>query len=241
MRITHLVAGVVATVTVAALAAAQEAKPKTEFTGNLGFLSASGNTQITTLSVGEKVTHTSGRWVLSQFASYVHGETNGKESANQLRFGARADMDWTPRTGGFVGASFERDAFAGFTGRTDEVIGALWRALVEKKDTLRLEGGGVLTQQKNVDGAEENFPSARLGVNYRHAFTKTAYFEQLGEYIPNLKTSGAYRVNTESALVAPISGHIAIKVGYVIRYDSRPPEKFGTTDRVLTTGIQLSW
>jgi putative salt-induced outer membrane protein len=241
MRIAHATAGLVATVTIAALAFAQDAKPKTAFTGDLGFVSATGNTNLTTLSIGEKITRTDGRWVFTQLAAYVYGETNSKESANQLRLGARADVAWTPRAGGFIGATFERNTFAGYNRRTDEFLGALWRALVEKEDSLSLEAGGVLTQQSNVDGTDEDYPAARLGANYKHAFTRAAYFQQLAEYVPNLKTSGAYRANTESALVAPISAHIGIKVGYVIRYDSRPPAKFGTTDRVLTTGVQLSW
>ena len=47
-------------------------------------------------------------------------------------------------------------------------------------------------------------------------------------------------VNSESALVAPVSAHFGVKMSYAVRYNSRPPVKFGTTDRVLTTGVQLS-
>ena len=56
-----------------------------------------------------------------------------------------------------------------------------------------------------------------------------------------MHTSAAYSVITESAIVAPLSAHIGIKAAYVVRYDSKPPTSFGTTDRVLTTGIQVSY
>ena len=153
----------------------------------------------------------------------------------------RDDYAWRPRFGWFAGASYERNTYAGYNRRTDESLGLLWRALVSPADSLSIEGGGVVTQQSNVDGTDDNYPSARLGGNYKHVFTKAAYFQQLAEYLPNLKTSGAYRVNTESALVAPLSVHIGLKIGYVIRYDSRPPATFGTTDRVFTTGLQISY
>jgi putative salt-induced outer membrane protein len=78
-------------------------------------------------------------------------------------------------------------------------------------------------------------------MNYKHQFSKLAYFQQFVEYLRNLQTSGSYRFNTESAVVAPISTHIGIKVGYAIRFDSRPQPTFGTTDRLLTTGIQVSY
>ena len=171
----------------------------------------------------------------------LYGETNNKQSANQLRIAVRADWAFQPRLSLFAGVAYERNTFAGFDSRTDEIAGLAWKAIVAPNDAMSLDAGGVLTQESDVDGTTHNDPSARFALNYKHAFTKAAYFQQLAEYIPNLNTSGAYRVNTESALVAPLSVHIGVKVGYVVRYNSAPPAKFGTTDRVLTTGVQVSY
>ena len=226
---------------VSATASAQAPKPATTFTGDLGFVSASGNTELTTLNLGEKISHTDGKWALSQLAAYVYGETSKKESANQLRLALRADYAMNPRFGAYAAAQFERNSYAGFNRRTDELLGLLWRAIIAPMDSLGVEAGAVFTQQDNVDGSTESFPSGRAAGNYKHLFSKAAYFQQLVEYLPNLKTSGEYRFNSESALVAPISAHIGVKVGYALRYDSAPPPKFGTTDRVFTTGIQLSY
>ncbi len=92
-----------------------------------------------------------------------------------------------------------------------------------------------------MSDSTENYPAARVAVSYKHSFSKSAYFQQLAEYLPDLKTSGAYRVNTQSSLVAPISAHIGIKVGYAVQYNSNPPATFGTTDRLLTTGVQVTF
>lgn len=220
---------------------AQAAAPKTSFSGDIGFVSASGNTRLTTLNVGDKLVRTDDRWTLSELGAYVYGETKGVATANQLRFAGRADYALHPRIAVFAGASFERNKFAGFDSRADEVAGLSWKALTEPTDSLSLDAGGVLTQESDVDGTHKSFPSARLAAAYKHGFTKASYFQQLAEYLPNLQTSGAYRVNTESAIVAPISSHVGIKAGYVIRYDSKPPTNFGTTDRLLTTGVQISY
>jgi putative salt-induced outer membrane protein len=225
----------------AATAAAQAAKPVTTFTGDLGYVSASGNTKLTTLSIGEKIGHTDGLWTFNQLAAYVYGKTDDKESANQLRVAGRADYTFQPRLSLFAGVSYERNAFAGFNARTDEIGGLKWKAVVAPRDSMNLDAGGQLTQESDVDGTRQSYPSARAALAYKHLFSKAAYLVQLAEYVPNLQTSGAYRVNTESAVVAPVSAHVAIKVNYVVRYDSHPPENFGTTDRVLTTGIQLSF
>jgi putative salt-induced outer membrane protein len=241
IRYPHAV-GVVATLAcLAARGGGQAVAAKTAFTGDLGFVSATGNTRLSTLSLGDKIVRTDGRWVLSQLAAYVHGETNNAESANQLRVAGRADFAFHPRLGAFGGVSFERNTFAGFRRRLDEIAGVRWKAIVAPNDSLSVDGGGVLTQESDVDGTSKRYPSGRLAGAYKHTFTKSSYFAQLAEYIPNLQTSGAYRVNTESAIVAPLSAHVGIKAAYVVRYDSKPPTSFGTTDRVLTTGVQVSY
>lgn len=171
----------------------------------------------------------------------MYGETNAKESANQLRVAGRADFAFRPRLGLFGGVAFERNSYAGFDSRVDEIAGAKWKAILAPNDSMNVDAGGMHTQQSNVDGTNQSYPSARFAAAYKHLFSKAAYSQQLAEYVPNLQTSGAYRVNTESAIVAPISAHAGIKLNYAVRYDSRPPVKFGTTDRVLTMGVQLSY
>jgi len=216
-------------------------KPVTSFTGDLGFVSASGNTNITTLTVGDKIVHTNGRWMFAQLGTYVNGVTDKKQTANDLLVSGRADFALQPRLSVFIGATYERNTFAGFNSRTDEIAGVAWQALVAKRDTARVDLGGVATQESDVDSVMQSYPSARAAVSYKHQFSKLAYFHQFVEYIPNLRTSGSYRFNTESALVAPVSAHVNVKLAYAIRFDSRPQPTFGTTDRLLTTGIQVSY
>ena len=59
--------------------------------------------------------------------------------------------------------------------------------------------------------------------------------------LPDLKTSENLRVNTETGLVAPISSHIGLKISYVIRFDSLPEPGFRKTDRLLTSGVQITY
>jgi putative salt-induced outer membrane protein len=232
--------GTLAALVVPALTAAQ-LPSKTSFSGDVGYVTASGNTQLTTLSIGEKIGHSTGRWMFSQLAAYVYGKAKGVETANQLRLATRADYDFIKRVSIFAGVAHERNRFAGFDARTDEIAGLRWQAIVAPMDSMGLDLGGVLTQQDNVDGTSQNDPSARAAANYKHLFSKAAYFQQLAEYLPNLKENGEYRLNTESSIVAPISSHLGIKMTYALRYNTAPPATFGTTDRVLTTGIQVTW
>ena len=73
----------------AAQVPAAAAKPTTSFTGDLGFVSASGNTNLTTLTVAEKIVRTTGLWMFTEMGTYVSSEANNKQSANQLRLAGR--------------------------------------------------------------------------------------------------------------------------------------------------------
>ena len=59
------------------------------------------------------------------------------------------------------------------------------------------------------------------------------------EFLPNLQESRDVRLNTETSLVAPLSGKVAIKLAYAIRFDNLPEPGFKKTDRVFTSGVQI--
>jgi putative salt-induced outer membrane protein YdiY len=239
VRSRHLAAAL--TIAAAAGVGAQTAKPKPSYAADAGFVSASGNTQLTTLNVDDKIIYPADRWTFTQLGAYVYGTTKKLPTANQLLVAGRGDYAFAPRLAAFVGASFERNTFAGFDHRTNEIAGLSWKAIMAHSDSLSIDAGGVLTQETDVDRTHTSFPAARLAEAYKHSFTKSAYFQQLAEYLPSFQGSHEYRVNTESDLVAPLSAHVAIKIGYVVRFDSKPPATFGTTDRLLTTGVQVSY
>ncbi len=232
---------VIAALAVAGSAGAQTAKPTTSFTGDLGYVSASGNTQLSTLNIGDKIVHTSGWWTFTQTAAYVYGTTKNVESANQFQLAGRVDYAFQQRLALFAGASYDRNPFAGYNSRTNELVGLRWKAVVAPRDSLDVDAGGALTQQTDVNDSTSSYPAARVAGSYKHSFSKAAYFQQNLEYLPDLKTGGAYRLNSQSSVVAPVSSHIGIKVSYQIQYNSNPPAGFGTTDRLLTTGVQVSF
>ena len=214
---------------------------KTAGSIDAGFVSATGNTELTTLSAGNTFSATIASWTFSQSLAYVYGKTSGKESANQLRIGMRTDVAATSKVGAFVAATFERNAYAGFNVRIEELLGVQWKLLADSADALTIDAGGLVTQQENTDGTSVRSPSAREAAAYKHTFKANTFFTQTIEHITKLDEGGAYRVNAESALVAPIAKSISLKLGYVVQFNSRPPVKFGSTDRVFTSGLQISF
>ena len=250
MRIVTLTTAIAAIALTAALPAAAQDKPPekpVKVVADLGFVNASGNSEVTTLNVGEKLTWkpTGSRFSFGQVAKYVYGKTDGEKSADQVVVEGRVDVAITSRLAAFGGLNYDRDPFAGIDKRFMEPVGLSFLALDAAKHKLTLEGGAAFTQvtytelQAN-DQFGDDFVSARAAATYKWLFAEKAYFQEFAEYLPALQTDGGYRFNSETSVVAPIAGIFALKAAYLLRYNSRPPVGFGDTDRTFTTGIQIT-
>lgn len=230
-----------------AAAAAQDAEPpRTQFTGDVGFVSVSGNTSVTTLNVGERFIRRLTPWEFTQEFGVVYGRTEGVESSNLWRASLRADYGLGSRWALYALTGFDRNKFAGIDARFAYGLGAVARIVASDIDQLNLEAGFQLTQQENLDGSDDSFTSLRGAGSWRHVFSENAHFLQTVEVLPNLDESEDLRVNTETTLVAPLSTHVGLKFSLLVRYDNLPSlSEAGTplrkTDRIFSSGITVSF
>jgi putative salt-induced outer membrane protein len=236
-----LPAQVAPTVVPVPMVVAPAERPATSFVTDFGYVATSGNTRVSTVNVAERLVHTRGFWRVEQTIGIVYGEVDGNENANLLRAGLGAEYAVRPWLALATGALYDRNRFAGIARRTEEYLGLVFRVLQAPRDTLRLETGASLTQQTGVDGGTNRFPAARAAAWYKRTLSPNAFFLHTVEAIPNLEAPEDYRVNSESALVAPLSRRMALKLGYVVRFDNVPEVGFLSTDRIFTTGLQLSF
>lgn len=230
-------------------AAAQDAKKvKTaEFTGDLGFVNTAGNSEVTSLNIGDKLVVQSQdkRHVLTQLFGFVYGRSEGETIANNWRASARYEYGVGKRLYLYAMVGAERNRFAGIERRFEEGPGVVYKLLVAPRDNLDVEGGISAVQQRSTSGATDNFAAGRLAAIYKHSFTSKAFFSQVVEFLPNLQDGEDYRINTETAFVAPISANFGLKTAYVIRFDNTPlvtpTRTYKKTDRIFTTGIQVTY
>jgi putative salt-induced outer membrane protein len=220
---------------------AQAAAPVTKITADLGYVSTSGNTQVTTMNLGEKLSHERGRLTIQQGFALVYGKQRDTVNTNSLRANVRGDYKIDQIFALFLGAAFDRNTFAGIERRFEEQLGIAARLHASTRDTIRVEGGASITQQLGTDDVQRNFPAARAAGAWRHVFTPASYFQQNIEFIPNMRDGEDWRLNSESAVVAPISAMIGVKLSYVLRYDNLPEPGFKDMDRLFTTGIQITF
>lgn len=220
---------------------AQDPPKPREFTSDVGFVNTSGNAKVTTFNLGERLILRSGRFEHKQQLGSVYGAQDGKQTSNLLFLNWRSDLALNKSLALFGYAGFDRNTFAGISRRFEEAVGLAAKLLTRDADAWSLELGLAMNQQTATTGTTLNFASLRSGTSYKHNFSKAAYFLQGLEFLPSFKNSDDYRVNTESALVAPISTHASMKVAYVVRYDNLPELGKLASDRIFTTGVQFNW
>lgn len=210
-------------------------------TANIGFLDASGNTDVTALNVGERLEWTRPRFLWQQSFEAINGTTDGEESANLIA--ARLRGDWTPpgRLAVYTLLGFDRNRFAGIGRRFEEGAGLSYKLVERARHLLTTELGSQFVQEQSTTGAGDEFLAGRGAALYRLTFRENSYFEARSEYLPNFETSEDYRFNSDLSLVAPLSRNLGIKLGYVVRFDNLPQPAAEKTDRFLTTGLQVSY
>ncbi|HET7553102.1 MAG TPA: DUF481 domain-containing protein [Gemmatimonadaceae bacterium] len=212
-----------------------------KFTGTVGLVNTAGNSNVTTVNVGDRIDYKAGEWGLTQLFNVVYGRNEGVTNTSIWSASLRGDRKIGARLAIYALAGWDRNAFAGIDRRWEEGTGLLAHLVAQSKNTLDGEAGISFIQQLSTDGVHDDFPSARIASTYKHLFTETAYFLQSAEVLPDLERSKNLRLNTETALVAPISSHIGLKISYVVRFDNLPEPGFEKTDRLLTSGIQITY
>lgn len=214
-----------------------------EFQGDLGFVSTGGNTNVTSYNIGEKVAFRPQRWVFTQTFAVIYGKSAGVVNASSIAAGVRGDYGFAPKVSVYTLGKFAHDSFAGIKSRWEESVGLSSKLLDTALDQFSFELGIGLIQQtpSQAGGLKSDFVSGRTAGVYRHNFSRTAYAQQSIEVLPNLKQGDDYRINSETSLVAPIDSHIALKSGLVIHFDNLPEPGFKNTDRVFTSGLQITF
>ncbi|MGH7523247.1 MAG: DUF481 domain-containing protein [Gemmatimonadales bacterium] len=211
------------------------------FTGNAGLITTKGNAEITSVDVGDKFIVTSGPWKFTQTAGVTYARNHDSVTAELWRGDVRGDRAIGGRASLYGAAEFERNTFAGIRLRSAQTLGLSVIAEASAHDTLRAEVGGGYSEEKAVPpGADRNYAAGRAAIVYHRSLGPKASVDQTVEYLPNFKTSQDYRINSETAITAPISRAIAMKASYVIRYEGLPQPGFENTDTILVTGVQIT-
>lgn len=237
-----LLSAVLAAVLAARTALAQDAPPKpVKVTADASYVNTAGNSDVQTLTGNEKFEYKTGKWLFVQDAAAVWGTDDGVENAGRYYAGLRADYALSARLSAYALASWRRNTFSAISRQFDEGVGFSYHALIPNPHQLDLEVGAGLSQRRPTIGEQDEFSTGRLAALYRYYFREKTYFEANGIYLANFETSSDYEYDVRSALVAPLSGILALKIGYNYHYRNAPPPGVKNWDSTFAAGIQVSY
>ena len=222
------------------LPAASLAAQRKTLTLDVGFVNASGNSDFTSASLGEKGTWGMSGWGLTQTAKVLFGETDGTRTTESYDVNLRAERALSPRIGAFVFGAYQRDPFAGLAVRWSGGPGIAVGLIRSARDTLGVESAITQQSERTTAAVHRSFAAMRSAAVFKHSFATAASVSQALEWVANLETSADYRLNSETALIAPLSRKIGLRVSYLIRFDNEPEPGFKKSDRIFTTGIQVA-
>jgi putative salt-induced outer membrane protein len=213
-----------------------------KFTGDVGYVATSGNSSVQTLNIGDRISAKFGGTTLSQQFAVVNGRSKGQTIVSLWRASVRIDAAVAKRWAVYTSLNYERNTFAGLASRTSAVTGLSSEVVKTAKDRLVFEGGLSLTAQRAVvgKGSSLDFLGGRAASVYERRIGPRALLRQAIEFLPNFKQSEDLRINTESSLLAPLTRQVGIKLAYAIRFDGLPNPGYQGTDRLFTSGIQIS-
>ncbi len=208
---------------------------------DLSYVSTAGNTSVRTLNLAEQVVVQPGGWIFTQTLAITNGTTAGVETANNLKAGLRADRTVGAGFRVYGLGTFYRNRFAGIARQFEEAVGLAYGVLAGPTHVLDVELGAGRNQLTGLNDSTAQYWTGRVAARYRFTFATSAYAEQKVELISDLQSLDNELLNTETSLAAPLSTHVALKLGYTIRFASRPQPTFKKTDTVLSAGLQLQF
>lgn len=212
------------------------------FTGDAGLVNTGGNTDVTSVSVGNKLIVLTGGWHFTQTFGVTYARTGDSVTSEFWHASLRSDRDLSKRVALFFLTEYDRNIFAGVRARITPSLGIAALAIATKRDSLKIEVGGAYTVQDAAPpDTNRDYPAARGAVAFRHYLSAKAIFDQVVEVVPSLTSGDNVRINTETDITAPISRGIALKASYLIHYDGLPEPGHKSTDHILSTGVQLTF
>ncbi len=220
---------------------AKEPPPLWDVQVGAAFVGTSGNSD--TASTGaDFAAHRRGlMWKVDSTATAVKTSNDGETTAERYLGMVRVQRALTPTVGLSVGEKAEHDRFAGIDFRNVADVGLAW-ALVKHTDWT-LDGVTAIAwnHESRTQGANVDDPVGVLQLLSRVPLGAAGDTTQRVTVYPDFRTSSAWRTEVEVTAQAAMNAHLALKIGYLLRYSNEPVSGFEKTDNTTTASVVLRW
>jgi putative salt-induced outer membrane protein len=221
--------------------APKEPPPLWDLQVGASFVGTSGNSD--TASTGaDFAAHRRGEvWKLESTATAVHTSDKGDTTAERYLAAIRADRTLTPIIGLSMGEKVEKDRFAGIDFRNIADVGLSWALVHHKTWTLDGVTGIAWNHESRTVSDNVDDPVGLFQLLSRIPFGASGDTTQRVTFYPDFRNSSAYRTEFELTAQAAMNAHLALKIGYLLRYSNDPVPGFQKTDNTTTASVVFRW
>jgi len=200
----------------------------------VGALTTSGNSETTNANADFKAKLEQETYRHNFIGAALFAKNDSEKTAEKYLLGYKIDYKLNSYSYLFADFRAEFDEFSGFDRQTSETVGYGRRVMDSASDTLDLEAGVGLRQNKLSTGETENETVLRGAVDYLHRFSETSEFHQ-GLLV--LSGEDNTSIDTVSAIKAHIVGNLALEAAFKVKHNTAPPADKKETD--TTTSLSL--
>jgi len=204
----------------------------------LSYLATAGNTE--TSSTGfDAATHQEwGLWAFEGSAAAVRATRGEVDTAESYGLQLRSERKVSDRLQLTAGLRGERNRFAGIDLRTITDTSVQWSALDTPTWKLRTLSG--LSWTREDPRGERPMGDVLGGLLQVDSVVKLSEGAELRGRMttyPDLEDGGNFRIDSHLGLQAALNRHLAVRLGYEVKYDHEPVRGFGTTDSSSTASL----
>lgn len=205
--------------------------PHFSLDGEFGLVSASGNTETTTLKAGLTSEQETQRWSNNYFAEMLYKQSriedgdSTRHDVTAQRFFGYAQMDYKLRTPGqrlFIYGDYEDDRFNGYNYRASIAGGWSQRLWHREASEFRYSVGPgyAFISAESADATNvNNGIIVRASAEYRYRWPTGAKFRQ---FISTEAGEENIKSRSESTLSANLFGSLAMKLSVILSHESEP-------------------
>jgi putative salt-induced outer membrane protein len=205
------------------------------------FVGTSGNSDTASTGLDFAAHRRGAIWQLESTATAVRINSNDETTAERYLGMFRAQRTLTPIVGLTTGVRLERDRFSGLDARSMVDGGLSWALVHHPEWTLDGVSSVAWLHESRAAGVDVNDPIGVLQLLSRIPFGAAGDTTQRFTFYPDFKTTSAYRSELEVTAQAAMNAHLALKIGYLLRYSHDPVPGFKTTDNTTTASVVLRW
>ena len=212
----------------------------------LGAILTTGNSETVSARTGINVEQDFTQWrteyvVDAQYQRSQFEDENGEKqretTEQQVFLSYQGNYKLTEQNKSFfILGKFDDDRFSGYKYQTTIAVGYGWRFYEDTDTTIDFEIGPGYLWSELADGDEQQGTIFHGSIEYEQQFTEATRFRQ--EMVTDVSfTGGNSKTQFNSSFIADINGRLAMKVSFMLEYNTKPDEDIKSVD--TETGITL--